>query len=88
MPQCKGEKMNDNFAQYAFLVTVCTNEDDVVNNFGYKREEKFLENVTRKIMIALAEYPGLTSIDISPVDMSSVLNTEDRETADEEVDDE
>ena len=35
--------MNDGFAHYAFLVQVRTTDHEIVNNFGYRMEEKFVE---------------------------------------------
>lgn len=82
--------MNEGFGQYAFLVTVCSNDYDLINNFGYRREENFHEEIRRTIMKALAEHPHLTSIDIDVVDIAQLVEMQRvyNETMDEEVDDE
>jgi len=71
-------------AQYVFMVQLVTNDYDIVNSFGYKSEDRFIENIRRKIMRALAEHPHLTSIDVDVVDLSAVVEVSREQ---EEVDD-
>ena len=77
--------MTEGFAQYSFLVQVSTDDHDIVNNFGYRIEEKFQESIRKRIMVGLSDCPHLINIAISPLSVDMLENMdEDAEEEDEE----
>jgi len=56
------------YATFALAVMVTIDDEDVANDLGYKRVDKFKEGLRAKVVQAIAEMPRVVSIDVSFAD--------------------
>lgn len=73
-------------AKFSFVVEVATSDPRVLSDMSYRTQADLQENIRKKLMKAMSDFPYLAGIKIFPVIMDLLTEDEDLEYAEEDED--
>lgn len=79
-------EVNLDVAKFSFVVEVATSDPRVLSDMSYRTQTDLQENVRKRLMKAMSDYPYLAGIKIFPVIMDLLTEDEDLEYAEEDED--
>lgn len=71
-------------AKFSFVVEVATSDPRILSDMSYRKQTDLQENVRKRLMKALSDYPYLAGIKVFPVIMNLQIEDEDLEYAEED----
>jgi len=75
-----------NVAKFSFVVEVSTTDEKILSDMSYRKQSELQENIRKKLMKAISDYPYLAGVRVFPVIMDLQIEDEDLEYAEEDED--
>ncbi|MDY0199098.1 MAG: hypothetical protein RBR68_14940 [Tenuifilaceae bacterium] len=75
-----------NVAKFSFVVEISTSDTEILSDMSYRKQSELQENIRKRLMKAVSDYPYLAGVRVFPVIMDLQIEDEDLEYAEEDED--